>query len=191
MSNALVSPMRLRCYAGDMSSSAKTAYAAEVYESFDAFMQEVIKAVYDKGAKRAEFVALLLASGELIPMAWGRVKKTGVKEFAMGAAGVVAIRVALRYLVAGPLGVLLTGFTVATLISFFWSHQKEVFARRGPYKDIIRNAHEKFDDIQARFRDQRYDEGERALLIEGLLRRVVDDIEAPVELEGEDTEAAS
>lgn len=163
-----------------MSSSAKTAYAAEVYESFDGFMQAVIKDVYDKGAKRAEFVALLLASGELIPMAWGRVKKTGVKEFAMGAAGVVAIRVALRYLVGGPLGVILTGFTVATLISFFWSHQKEVLARRGPYKQIIRTAHEKFEDIQARYRDGRYDEGERALLIEGLMRRVVDDIEAPL-----------
>ena len=163
-----------------MASEAHTAYAPEVYENFDGFMQQVIKDTYDKGARRAEFVALLLASGELIPMAWGRVRKTGVKEFAMGAAGVVAIRVALRYLLGGPLGVVFTGFTVATLISFFWSHQTEVLARRKPYKKLISETHEKFDDIQGRFRDGRYDEGERALLIEGLLRRVLTEIEAPL-----------
>ena len=104
----------------------------------------------------------------------------------MGAAGVVAIRVALRYVLGGPLGVILTGFSVATLISFFWSHQKEVLARRKPYKELIGDTHEKFEDIQARFRDGRYDDGERALLIEGLLRRVLNEIEAPIELEIED-----
>lgn len=164
------------------------AYAAEVYESFDAFMQQVLKDTYEKGAKRAEFVALLLASGELIPMAWGRAKKTGVKELAMGAAGVVAIRVALRYVLGGPLGVIITGFSVATLISFFWSHQKEVLARRGPYKELISDTHEKFEDIQARYRDGKYDDGERALLIEGLMRRVLNEIEAPMP-EREEAEA--
>src|SRR5690606_13873660 len=134
-------------------------------------------------------VALLLASGEIIPMAWRRMKSTGVKELAMGAAGVVAIRVALRYLVGGPLGVIFTGFTVATLISFFWSHQKEVLARRKPYKGFISDAHEKFDDIQARFRDGRYDEGERALLVEGLLRRLINDIEEPLPEEKAEAEA--
>ena len=164
------------------SSDSNMAYAAEVYESFDAFMQQVLKDTYDKGAKRAEFVALLLASGELIPMAWGRAKKTGVKELAMGAAGVVAIRFALKWVLGGPLGVILTGFSVATLISFFWSHQKEVLARRSPYRDLISDTHEKFEDIQARYRDGKYDDGERALLIEGLMRRVLTEIEAPIEI---------
>ena len=81
-----------------------------------------------------------------------------------------------------------TGFTVATLISFLWSNQTEVLSRRKPYKDLIHDAHEKFDDIQSRYRDGRYDEGERALLIEGLLRRVLNDIESPVEV-SEDDEA--
>ena len=162
------------------SSDAHTAYPAEVYENFDAFMQVVIKDIYDRGAKRPEFVALVLASGELLPLAWGKMKRSGVRELAMGAAGVVALRVGLKYLLGGPLGVIFTGFTVATLISFFWSHQKEVLARRGPYKRLIGETREKFEDIQARYRDQRYDEGERALLVEGLLRRVVSEIEAPL-----------
>jgi hypothetical protein len=160
--------------------SAATAYPTEVYETFDAFIQHVIKEVYDNGAKRPEFVALVLASGELLPLAWGRVKQAGVKELALGAAGVVALRVGLKFLLGGPLGVILTGFTVATLISFFWSHQKEVLARRKPYKRLITDTREKFEDIQARFRDGKYDEGERALLIEGLLRRVVAEVEAPL-----------
>jgi hypothetical protein len=89
----------------------------------------------------------------------------------------------------GPLGVIITGFSVATLISFFWSHQKEVLARRGPYKEVISDTHEKFEDIQARYRDGKYDDGERALLIEGLMRRVLTEIEAPMpesEDEGEE-----
>ena len=69
-----------------------TAYPAEVYESYDAFMQQVIRDTYERGAKRPEFVALVLASGEMIPMAWGRVKKAGVRDLALGAAGVVALR---------------------------------------------------------------------------------------------------
>ncbi|MCA9716576.1 MAG: hypothetical protein H6713_09480 [Myxococcales bacterium] len=161
-------------------SSAHTAYATEVYENFDSFMQQVIKDTYDRGAKRAEFVALLLASGELIPMAWGRMRKSGVRELAVGAAGVVALRYAIAYVVSGPIGIALTGFTIATLISFFWSNQKEVLARRGPYKQLINDTREKYEDIQARYRDGRYDAGERALLVEGLLRRMLTEIEAPL-----------
>ncbi len=161
-------------------SDAHTAYPAEVYESFDAFMQQIIRDTYGRGAKRPEFVALVLASGELLPMAWGRIKKAGVRDVAIGAAGVVALRYGIRWLVGGPLGVILTGFTVATLISFFWSHQKEVLARRAPYKKLIADALDKYEDIQARYRDGRYDAGERALLIEGLLRRVLSEIEAPL-----------
>ena len=170
-------------------SKAATAYPSEIYESFDAFMQQVLKDTYDRGAKRAEFVALLLASGELIPMAWGRMRKSGVRELAMGAAGVVALRYAVAYLVSGPVGIALTGFTVATLISFFWSNQREVMARRKPYKRLINDTREKFEDIQARYQDGRYDAGERALLIEGLLRRMLAEIEAPIADGDDDSEA--
>ena len=166
-----------------------TAYPAAVYESFDAFMQQIIQDTYARGAKRPEFVALVLASGELIPMAWGRVKQAGVRDLALGAAGVVALRYGIRWLLGGPLGVILTGFTVATLISFFWSNQREVLARRKPYKQLISDTHEKFEDIQARYRDGRYDAGERALLVEGLLRRVLTEIEKPVASEGTEEEA--
>ena len=179
---ARVKGLHWACYAPPMpNSDVHTAYPADVYESFDSFMQSVIKDVYQRGAKRPEFVALVLASGELLPMAWGKVKQSGVRELAMGAAGVVALRVGLRYLLGGPLGVIFTGFTVATLISFFWSNQKEVLARRAPYKRLISDTREKFEDIQARYRDHRYDEGERALLVEGLLRRVIHEVEAPLQ----------
>lgn len=173
------------------SQKAHTAYPADVYETFDAFMQQVIKETYDHGAKRAEFVALVIASGELLPMAWGRVKKSGVKELALGAAGVVALRVGLKYLIGGPLGMILTGFTVATLISFFWSNQKEVMRRVTPYKKVIRDSHEKFDDVQARYQDGRYDAGERALLVEGLLRRVLGEIEAPLPAAEDEAKAST
>jgi hypothetical protein len=52
-----------------------------------------------------------------------------------------------------------------------------------PYKQTIRDAHDKFDDIQARYQDGRYDAGERALLVEGLLRRVINEVESPLPAE--------
>jgi hypothetical protein len=165
------------------SENVHTAYPAQVYETFDAFLQQVLKDTYEHGAKRAEFVALVIASGELLPMTWGRIKKSGVREVAMGAAGVVALRIGLKYLLAGPLGMILTGFTAATLVSFFWSNQKEVMRRVKPYKKVMHGAKEKYEDIQARYRDGRYDAGERALLVEGLLRRVEGEIEAPLPTE--------
>ena len=165
---------------------AHTAYPAEVYESFDGFMQQVLHDTYARGAKRPEFVALVLASGELIPMAWGRIKQAGVRDLALGAAGVVALRFGIRWLLAGPLGVILTGFTVATMVSFFWSHQREVLDRRKPYKKLISETFEKYEDIQNRYRDGRYDAGERALLIEGLLRRLLAEIEKPIEEQNDD-----
>ncbi len=175
------------CYPRRMATEdAHTAYPPDVYESFDGFMQQVIKETYERGAKRPEFVALVLASGELLPLAWGRIKKTGVRDLALGAAGVVALRFGLKWLLGGPLGVILTGFSVATLISFFWSHQKDVLARRKPYKRLIQDTHDKFEDIQARYQDGRYDAGERALLIEGLLRRVLGEVEKPLEEEDEE-----
>ncbi len=157
-----------------------SAYPADVYETFDGFMHQVVKDVYEGGAKRAEFVALVIASGELLPMAWGRMKKTGVKELAMGTAGIVALRFGLKYLLGGPLGLVLTAFTAATLVSFFWSNQKDVMRRVKPYKEAIRDSRAKFEDVQTRYQEGRYDDGERALLVEGLLRRLVSDIEAPV-----------
>ncbi len=171
-----------------VSTDAHTAYPPEVYESFDGFMQQVIREVYDKGSKRPEFVALVVASGELLPMAWGRIKKAGLRDVALGAAGVVALRYGMKWVLGGPLGVILTGFTVATLISFFCANQKEVLARRKPYKKLISDALDKYEDVQARYQDGRYDAGERALLIEGLLRRVINEVEAPLEEEQEDGE---
>jgi hypothetical protein len=49
-----------------------------------------------------------------------------------------------------------------------------------PYKRVIADAKDKYEDIQARYRDGRYDAGERALLVEGLLRRVESEVEAPL-----------
>ncbi len=166
---------------GMPASTSHTAYPGEVYETFDAFMRQVIKDTYERGAKRPEFVALVLASGELIPMAWGKVRKSGIRELAVGVGGVVALRYGLAYILSGPVGMAVTGFTMAAMVSFFWQNQKEVLARRKPYKQLISDTRDKYEDIQARYHDGVYDQGERALMVEGLLRRMISQIEAPLE----------
>ena len=40
---------------------------------------------------------------------------TGLKKAALGAAGVVALRIGLRYALSGPLGIILTGAAAVSL----------------------------------------------------------------------------
>ena len=120
---------------------------------------------------------VILVDGLLHWFLWARlVRDPGWSD----SAKLVGTVLTIFFAIATPLGMILTGFTAATLISFFWSNQKEVMRRVKPYKQVIRDSHEKFDDIQARYQDGRYDAGERALLVEGLLRRVINEIESPL-----------
>ena len=57
--------------------------------------------------------------------------------------------------------------------------------------EVLADSKDKFEDIQARYRDGRYDAGERALLVEGLLRRVIGEIEAPLPAPESDEDAKS
>src|SRR3954466_15806101 len=84
----------------------------EVFDDYDAFLKQAIRDYYDRGwkSRRGNFIALVIASGQVTSMATDSIKDgTGLKKAAIGAAGVVALRLGLRYALAGPLGVILTG----------------------------------------------------------------------------------
>ena len=73
-----------------------------------------------------------------------------------------------------------TSFQIHLPNSRYIKDKRKVMRRVKPYKKVLREARDKYDDIQARYRDGRYDQGERALLVEGLLRRIEGEIEAPI-----------
>ena len=97
------------------------------YDSFDDFLQAAIKDYASRGWQRPNFVALLIASGQSASLAKNALSTgDGLKTVALGTISVMAIRVILTRVLAGPIGLILTGVSVVGLVSFFVRHQREI-----------------------------------------------------------------
>ena len=153
----------------------------EVFDDYGSFLKHVIRAYYDLGWKhrRGNFIALVIASGQALSLATDSVKDgSGLKKAAMGAAGVVALRVGLRYALSGPLGIVLTGAAAVSAVTYLVKNQKEISTKVGVYRLQVADARTKFDEIQGGFRAGRYDAAARNLMVDGLLHRFLEDIDA-------------
>jgi hypothetical protein len=102
---------------------------------------------------------------------------SGLKKAAIGAAGVVALRFGLRYFLGGPVGLLLSAAVVGSAIAYFVKHQKEISGKVGPYKTLITENRTKFEEIQGGYRAGRYDGPGRNLMVDGLLKRFLEEID--------------
>jgi hypothetical protein len=89
----------------------------------------------------------------------------------------VALRLALRWALGGPLGILLTAATGASLIAFFIKNQKEISSKMGKLKERIAEERARFEEIQAGYRSNRYDARERNLMVDGQLKRFLADLD--------------
>ena len=149
-----------------------------MYESFDRFLQNAIREYYERagGRQRGDFVALLIASGEVAPLAVDRMKRASPGELAGAAAAAVALRVGLRFAFAGPLAILVSGLTLASLTSYLFRQQGEVMARVGPFKQAVADARTEYERVQAGHGDGRYDDDDRKLMIDGLTQRLMKDL---------------
>jgi len=152
----------------------------EVFDDYDAFVKQAIRDYYDRGwkSRRGNFIALVMASGQMTSMAVDSVKDgSGLKKAALGAAGVVALRIGLRYALTGPLGVILTGAAAVSLVSYLIKHQKEITRKVSGYRALIASTRAKFEETQGGYRAGRYDAASRNLMVDGLLKRFLEEID--------------
>ena len=84
---------------------------------------------------------------------------------------------ALRWALGGPLGILLTAATGASLIAFFVKNQKEIQQKMGRFKERIAEERSKFEEIQSGYRANRYDVRERNLMVDGQRKRFLGDLD--------------
>jgi hypothetical protein len=152
-----------------------------IYGAYDAFLKQAIKEYYDRGwqSRKGNFIALLIASGQT-SLALAKdsvVDGSGTKKVAIGAAMVVALRIGLRFAIGGPLGMVLTVAAGASMISYFIRNQKDIIKKVGTYRTTIKETHTSFDELQAGWRDGKYGAGERNLMIDGLMKRFVGQID--------------
>jgi hypothetical protein len=150
------------------------------YDTFDDFLRTAIKEYYARGWKnrRANFIALVVASGQMTAVAREAVSgEKGLKNVALGAASVVALRIGLRYALGGPLGILLTAATAASLVAYFVRNQKEISTKIGRFREQVAEQKAKFEEIQNGYRQNRYDARERNLMVDGQLKRFLADLD--------------
>jgi hypothetical protein len=151
------------------------------FDTYDQFVKQAIKDYYDRGWKtrKGNFIALLMASGQTMSMAKDSLSGgKGLQRAAIGAAGLVALRIGLAYALTGPLGILVTGVAAASLIAFFIKNQKEIGAKTPMYKKLIADTRVKFEEIQSGYRANRYGAAERNLMAEGLMKRFIAECDA-------------
>jgi hypothetical protein len=155
----------------------------DLYRDFDSFLKIAIREYYDRGwkSRRGNFIALLIASGQTaVAMAKdSMVDGTGTRNVAIGAATVLALRVGLRYALAGPLGLVLTVAASASLVSYFFRNQRDIIKKVGIYRKLIDDAHERYDELQSGWHDGRFDTTDRNLMIDGLMKRFIQQIDEP------------
>jgi hypothetical protein len=146
-----------------------------IYGDYDSFLKVAIREYYDRGwtTRRGNFIALLIASGQTaFSMAKDSVVDgTGTKKVAIGAALVLALRIGLRYALGGPLGLVLTVAAGASMISYFIKNQKDIVKKVGIYRKLIADNRKSYEELQNGWRSGRHDVTERNLMIDGLMKR--------------------
>jgi hypothetical protein len=153
-----------------------------MYDSYDDFLKAAVKQFYDRGwkSRKGTFAALLIASGQTLSLAADSVRSgEGLKKVGYGVVGVVALRMALRLLVGGPLGVLLTGAAAASLVAYFVKHREEVSRKLDEVRQVIERTRPRFEEIQGNHRAGRYSDAERNLMLEGLLKTFLEQVDSP------------
>jgi hypothetical protein len=152
-----------------------------LYSAFDAFLKQAIREYYDRGwtTRKGNFIALLIASGTTsFAMAKDSiVDGSGTKKVAIGAGLMLALRIGLRYALGGPLGLVLSVAAGASMVSYFVRNQKDIVKKVSLYKTLIGDQHKRYDEVQAGWRDGKYQVIDRNLMIDGLMKQFITQVD--------------
>ena len=153
---------------------------SDIYTQFDAFLKEAIHEYYQSTGKleKGNFIALVIASGEVASLALDSVKSgEGLKKVAIGAAGLIALRLGLRFVLGGPLGIVLAGATAASLVAYFVKNRGDIKDRIVRYRELVGELRLAYEKLQEDHRDGRLDDRQRNLMVDGLMKRFLTDLE--------------
>ena len=63
------------------------------------------------------------------------------------------------------------------MIAYFIRNQKDIVKKVGIYKTTIADMHKKYDDIQSGWRDGKYKDTDRNLMIDGLMKQFITQVD--------------
>ena len=150
--------------------------------TFDAFLKQAIREYYDRGwtTRRGNFIALLIASGQT-SLALAKdsvVDGSGTKKVAIGAGLLLALRIGLRYALGGPLGLVL-GVAAGRVDDLVLRAQPEGHRQEGRRRTrpSIADTEKRYDEVQAGWRDGKYQITDRNLMIDGLMKQFITQVD--------------
>ncbi len=162
--------------------SKDTAAGAQgLYTTWDAFLKQAIREYYDRSwtNRKGNFIALLISAGQT-SLALAKdsvVDGSGTRKVAIGAGLLLALRIGLRFALGGPLGLVLGVAAGASMISYFVRNQKDIVKKVGAYKAIIADNEKRYDEVQAGWRDGKYQVTDRNLMIDGLMKQFITQVD--------------
>lgn len=155
------------------------AHPKVVYASYDGFLKTALESYWNTRRNSVHFIALLLASREAWSVAWRGITAEGTGQRAMmGAGGAAAIYVILRIFIGGPIGLVLTGVSIASLVAAYSSNHRRIWDQQERYRKLIGDYRVKYDRVRADWLEGTIVEEGRDLMIDGLLNRFLEDIDA-------------
>lgn len=152
----------------------------DIYTNFDVLLRSILIEYYERTGKlkKGNFIALLIASGEITSMAVASIKDgSGMKKVALGAVGVIALRIGLRYALSGPLGIILAGATAASLVAYFIRNRREIAGKIVRNRQLVAELRESFEKLQSDHRDRRLTRDQLTLMVDGLKQRFLTDLD--------------
>jgi hypothetical protein len=161
------------------------------YATFEGFLRLAIKGYWEsRSGSKVNFLALLLASREAWQVAWGEARAAPGKVL-KGAAGAAAVAVVLRTFLGGPIGILLTGASVASLVAVYVKNHERIWAQVARYRKQIERYRSSYEQVRGDYADGHIDREQRDLMIDGLMSRFLTELDTPETEHAEDPASAA
>ncbi|MAQ15218.1 MAG: hypothetical protein CMN30_10550 [Sandaracinus sp.] len=153
------------------------------HDSYDAFLQHALRRYWDrKGSSKVTFVALLLATKQAWSVAWDKgVSAESGKKALTGIGGAAAVAVALRILIGGPLGIVLAGASVASLLAVYGKNTASIGRKVVRFRGLVDEYEERYAELKQEVAGA--SESRRDLMIDGLMSRFLDELDTEPEAE--------
>lgn len=146
--------------------------------SYEDFLKVAIKSYWDRGGRKTTLLALMLATRETWGVALDKTLDPALgKKVITGAAGAAAAAVLIRAFLGGPLGLLLTGVSVASLVGVLVKNNERVWAKVGQLRELISDYEGRFEEIDVDIARSGLRADQRELMIEGLMNRFLAELD--------------
>lgn len=153
---------------------------ATTYESWQGFLKGAIKAYWEsEGRSRLTFLALMLAAREAWSVAWSEVSEPGnAKKLLTGAAGAAAVALLIRTFIGGPIGLLLGGASIASLVAVYVKNRHSINARVEHCRKLVAKYNTQYEQVRGDWVDGKLRTDQRDLMMDGLMARFLVELDA-------------